>query len=99
MTPSLYPSSLTKSIWYSPGWAQQAHAQTRLGSKSKVTHIAENRCLARTFMSFSFRHTPGCKRARSRVNATEEIRDIAHNTATGRAGAHASEFQICICHS
>jgi len=33
----LYASGLTKLIWYSPGWAQQAHAQTRLGCKSKVT--------------------------------------------------------------
>jgi len=58
MTLSLYPSGLTKLIWYSPGWAQQAHAQTRLGSKSKVTHIAtENRGLVGTFISLSFRHT------------------------------------------
>jgi hypothetical protein len=57
---SLYASGLSKSIWYSPGYAQQAHAQTRLGSKSKVTHIAtENRGLVRTFMSLSFRHPPG----------------------------------------
>src|SRR4029450_2827417 len=37
MTLSLNSSGLTKSIWYSPGWAQQAHAQTRHGCKSKVT--------------------------------------------------------------
>ena len=58
MTLSLYVSGLTKLIWYSPGWAQQAHAQTRLGSKSKLTHIAtENKGLVRTFMLLYSSHT------------------------------------------
>src|SRR3982751_155087 len=41
MTLSLYASGLTKLIWYSPGWAQQAHAQTRHGSKSNVSIATE----------------------------------------------------------